>query len=181
MTTFFTLLLAHLLADFPLQTNLIFRLKVAGNMGLALHVAIHVLMTGLLLQDPAQHLDLLLILGVAHFLTDWIKVRFPGEPQWPGFILDQLAHLSAIVLLAIWWPDVTTVLPLWLLLPLILFVFLPAALMLLWVWANDAQQQNRYQQSRPVNWASQRLLSISQRTGWIAVVVVVVCRLILLW
>ncbi|WP_420630614.1 DUF3307 domain-containing protein [Candidatus Leptofilum sp.] len=180
MTTFFTLLLAHLLADFPLQTNRIFRLKVAGNVGLALHVGIHLIMTGLLLQNPAQHIDLLLVLGVAHFVTDWIKVRFPGEPQWPGFILDQLAHLTAIVLLAIWQPAVTAVLPLSLLLPLILFVFLPAALMLLWVWANDAQEQNRYQQSRSVNWASQRLLTISQRTGWIAVVVVIACRLFLL-
>lgn len=181
MTTFFTLLLAHLLADFPLQTNLIFRLKISSNIGLVLHVAIHLLMTGILLQNPGQHVDLLLFLGVAHFATDWIKVRFPGKQQWPGFILDQMAHLTAILFLAIWRPDTTAVLPLWLLLPLILFVFLPAALMLLWVWAKDAQQQNRYQQSRPVNWASQRLLSISQRTGWIAVAVVVACRLFLLW
>jgi nicotinamide riboside transporter PnuC len=65
-------------------------------------------------------------------------------------------------------------------LPLILFVLLPALLMLLWVWANDAQQQNRYHQSRPVHWASRRLLSISQRTGWVAVIIVVACRLFLL-
>jgi hypothetical protein len=39
MTTFLALWLAHLLADFPLQTNRVFRLKIASNAGLALHVA----------------------------------------------------------------------------------------------------------------------------------------------
>ncbi|MCA9900573.1 MAG: DUF3307 domain-containing protein [Ardenticatenaceae bacterium] len=180
MTTFFTLLLAHLLADFPLQTNRIFRLKVTSKAGLALHVLIHVGMAGVLLRTPAHCLDLLLALGVAHFFTDWIKVRFPVEPQWPGFLLDQLAHLGAIASLAWWRPEATAVLPLWLMLPLILFVLLPAALMLLWVWANDAQHQNRFQNSRSVHWASNRLLTISQRTGWVAVLVVLASRLVLL-
>jgi hypothetical protein len=180
MTTFLILLLAHLLADFPLQTNRVFRLKIAGNVGLALHVLIHMLVAGILLQSPAQHLDLLLGLGVAHFVTDWIKVRFSGDPQWPGFILDQLAHLIAILLLAWWRPGVTAVFPLWLIFPLILFVLLPAVLMLLWIWANDSQQQNRFRHSRIVHWASHHLLIISQRTGWIAVVIVLACRLILL-
>lgn len=180
MSTFFIFLLAHLLADFPLQTNRIFRLKVTSNAGLALHVLIHLLMAVLLLQQPARHLDLLLALGVAHFVTDWIKVHFPGELQWPGFVLDQLAHLTAIAGLAWWQPGVTAVLPLWLMFPLILFVLLPALLMLLWVWANDAQQQNRFQHSRSVHWASRRLLTISQRTGWLAVLIVVACRIILL-
>ncbi|MCA9917983.1 MAG: DUF3307 domain-containing protein [Anaerolineales bacterium] len=180
MSTFFVLLLAHLLADFPLQTNRIFRLKVTSNAGLALHVMIHVVMTALLLRQPARYLDLLLALAVAHFLTDWVKVRFPTDPQWPGFVLDQLAHLAAIVALAWWRPVVTAVLPLWLMLPLIIFVLLPAGLMLLWVWANDAQQQNRYQNSRSVQWASRRLLPISQRFGWMAVLIVVACRLVLL-
>ena len=81
----------------------------------------------------------------------------------------------------LWWrPEATAVLPLWLMLPLILFVLLPAALMLLWVWANDAQHQNRFQNSRSVHWASNRLLTISQRTGWVAVLVVLASRLVLL-
>ena len=178
MTTFFALLLAHLLADFPLQTNQIFRLKIAGNMGLVLHVLIHLLVAALMLQMPGQHIDLLLLLGAAHFVTDWIKVRFTGNPQWPGFVLDQLAHLAAIALIAVWRPRVTAVFPLWLLLPLILLVLLPALLTLIWVWANDAQQQFRYQQSQAVQWASSRLLPLSQRMGWIAVLLVLVCRVI---
>lgn len=111
MATFLALLLAHLLADFPLQTNRIFRLKIAGNLGLALHVLIHIVMAAVLIQQPGQHLDLLLILGLAHFVTDWIKVRFSSNPQWPGFVLDQLAHVAAILLLSIVWPGVTAVLP----------------------------------------------------------------------
>ncbi|MCA9945472.1 MAG: DUF3307 domain-containing protein [Ardenticatenaceae bacterium] len=180
MATFLALLLAHLLADFPLQTNRIFRLKIAGNLGLALHVLIHIVMAAVLIQQPGQHLDLLLILGLAHFVTDWIKVRFSSNPQWPGFVLDQLAHVAAILLLSIVWPGVTAVLPLWVMLPLILLVLLPAVLMLLWIWANDAQQQGRFQQSQSVHWASRRLLTISQRTGWLAVVLVIICRLIVL-
>ncbi len=180
MTTFLALLLAHLLADFPLQTNRIFRLKIKGNLGLVLHVVIHIIMAALLLQQPAQYLNLLLVLGVAHFITDWIKVRFPGDPQWPGFVLDQLAHLAAIALLAWWRPEVTAVLPLWLMLPLILLVLLPAVLMLLWVWANDVQEQSRFQESASVRWASKRLLTLSQRTGWVAVFLVMICRFIIL-
>ena len=163
-----------------MQTNRIFRLKLAGNKGLILHVAIHMIMAALLLQQPGQYLDLLLVLGLAHFITDWIKVRFPGEPQWPGFLLDQLAHLAAITLLSLLWPDVTAVLPLWIMLPLIVFVLLPALFMLLWVWANDMQQQTRFQESASVHWASERLLTISQRTGWVAVLLVFACRLIIL-
>ncbi len=180
MTTFLALLLAHLLADFPLQTNRIFRLKLKGNAGLVLHVVIHIIMAAMLLQQPGQYLDLLLVLGLAHFMTDWIKVRFPGNPQWPGFVLDQLAHLLAIALLAWWWPEVTAVLPLWIMLPLILLVLLPAVLMLLWVWANDVQQQTGFQESASIHWASSRLLTISQRTGWVAVFLVIICRLIIL-
>ena len=107
MSTFIVLLLAHLLADFPLQTNRIFRLKITSNVGLALHVLIHVLMAALLLQQPGQYLDLLLALATAHFVTDWLKVRFPTEPQWPGFVLDQVAHLAAIAGLAWWRPTAT--------------------------------------------------------------------------
>lgn len=180
MTTFLALLLAHLLADFPLQTNRIFRLKIAGNLGLIIHVLIHLIVAAVLLWQPGQYLDLLLVLGLAHFMTDWIKVRFPGNPQWPGFVLDQLAHVAAIALLSFWWPEVTAVLPLWIMLPLILLVLLPALLMLAWIWANDAQQQGRFQHSRYIDWASNRLLTISQRTGWVAVLLVVICRLIIL-
>ncbi|MBK8900639.1 MAG: DUF3307 domain-containing protein [Anaerolineaceae bacterium] len=179
MTTFLALLLAHLLADFPLQTNRIFRLKVAGNAGLVLHVLIHILTTALLVRRPASHLDLLLVLGVVHFLIDWIKLRFPHDPQWPGFLLDQLAHLLSLGLLALWQPEVTAVLSPWLMLPLIWLVLLPALLMLLWVWANDVQQDTRYQASPSVHWASRRLLTLSQQTGWATVLLVFVCRFIL--
>lgn len=180
MTTFLVLSLAHLLADFPLQTNRIFRLKIASNLGLALHVFIHVLMVVMLTKQPDRHLDLLLVLAAAHYVTDWIKVRFPGDPQWPGFVLDQLAHLAAIVLLSAWQPELTAVLPLWIMFPLIVLVSLPALLMLLWVWANDAQQHTRFSQSNTVHWASSHLLTISQQTGWVAVLLVFTCRFLIL-
>ncbi len=179
MTTFLALWLAHLLADFPLQTNRVFRLKIASNAGLALHVLIHLLMTALLVRQPASHLSLFLALGLVHFVIDWTKLRLPGDPQWPGFLLDQLAHLVSLGLLALWQREVTAVLSPWLMVPLILLVLLPALLMLLWVWANDVQQDGRFQTSRPVHWASRRLLTLSQQTGWVAVLLVFVCRFIL--
>jgi hypothetical protein len=181
MTTFLVLFLAHLLADFPLQTNRIFRLKIASNLGLALHVLIHMFVAALLMQQPSQHLDLLLALGITHYVTDWSKLHFPGEIQWPGFVLDQVAHLAAIGLLSVWWPGVTAVFPIWIMIPLILLVLLPANLMLLWVWANDAQQQTRFRDSRSVHWASNRLLGISQRTGKVAVLLVLICRIVVLY
>lgn len=179
MTIFLALWLAHLLADFPLQTNRIFRLKIASNAGLALHVSIHLLMTALLVRQPASYLSLFLVLGTVHFLIDWTKLRLPGDPQWPGFLLDQLAHLVSLVLLARWWSGVTAVFSPWIMLPLILLVLLPALLMLLWVWANDAQQDTRYQASPSVHWASRRLLTLSQQTGWAAVLLVFACRFVL--
>lgn len=176
MTTFLALWLAHLLADFPLQTNRVFRLKIASNAGLAFHVLLHLLMTALLVQQPTAHLSLFVMLGFVHFLIDWTKLRLPGDPQWPGFLLDQLAHLVSLVLLARWQMGIMVALSPWLMVPLILLVLLPAMLMLLWVWANDMERDDRYQESSSVQWASRRLLTLSQQTGWVALLLVVACR-----
>ncbi|MBV7338501.1 DUF3307 domain-containing protein [Chloroflexi bacterium TSY] len=73
---FATLLLAHLLADFPLQTNAVARLKMKGGWGLAPHILIHVAVLALLLQDPIRQGTLLLVLGCTHWLIDWIKVSY---------------------------------------------------------------------------------------------------------
>lgn len=178
MTTFLALWLAHLLADFPLQTNRVFRLKIASNAGLAFHVLLHLLMTALLVQQPANHLSLFVVLGVVHFLIDWTKLRLPSNPQWPGFLLDQLAHLVSLALLAQWQMGIMVALSPWLMVPLILLVLLPAMLMLLWVWARDMEQDGRYQESRSVHWASRRLLTLSQQTGWVALLLVVACRFV---
>ncbi|MCI0398497.1 MAG: DUF3307 domain-containing protein, partial [Chloroflexi bacterium] len=73
MDTLATLLLAHLIADFPLQTNRIYALKIRSNAGIALHVGIHLAVTILLLKNALADWLLLLILAVSHFTLDWLK------------------------------------------------------------------------------------------------------------
>ena len=71
------LLLTHVIGDYALQTDSIYKLKTSGGiLGLALHVLIHVLITGLLLQlGFVRNWFLLLLLFVLHFTVDLIKLN----------------------------------------------------------------------------------------------------------
>lgn len=163
MTTFPILLLAHLIADFPLQTNRIYALKTQGNKGLALHVAIHLAVAAMLLDQPWQHLPLLLAYGAIHFTVDWFKLNQTAVRQTPGFVLDQLAHLLTIILLTAWQPALTSLLPGWLIWAGIVVILLPAFLTLMWVLANDLRGD--WPDNATVGWASRRLLKVSQQIG----------------
>ncbi len=167
MSTFFVLLLAHLLGDFPLQTNRIFKMKLANKRGLSLHIAIHVITAAVLIENWWLHWPLLLVLGIVHFLTDYIKIRLqkPGKPLTVGFILDQIAHILAIVVFAWWQPNVQSILPQWLVIIGVILAIFPAIMMLMWVWANDHYIEQRSITSQ-VEWISKKLLPISQRLGW---------------
>lgn len=168
MMTFAVLLLAHLLGDFPLQTNRVFRMKLASKRGLALHIGIHLIAAAVLIENWWQQWQLLLILGVVHFFTDYVKIRLqkPGHPLTPGFIWDQVAHIVAIGLLALWRPDINSILPMWMLVVATFFAVFPAVMMLLWVWANDHYLDKTAVVSEPIVWISQNVLPISQRLGW---------------
>lgn len=74
-----TLLLAHLLADFPLQTNALAKLKRASLTGVFIHVLIYVLITTLVMREPARYWALIGGLGGVHFLIDSIKMRYTHE------------------------------------------------------------------------------------------------------
>jgi hypothetical protein len=132
-----TLLLGHLIADFPLQTNRVYRLKNRHWSGILLHAIIHCAVTGLLLQDAFTYWRMLVALGVMHFVTDWIKLRTPFKLQLVGFVLDQVAHILGLFLLAAWWPDVTGTLPTTLLYPALAYALVPVALMFFSVAASD--------------------------------------------
>lgn len=168
MKTFVVLLLAHLLGDFPLQTNRIFRMKLANKRGLSLHIAIHVLTAAILIENWWLHWPVLLVLGIVHFFTDYIKIKLQkaGEPLTPGFIADQIAHVITIILLAMWQPSVMSILSDWLLLTAVIFAIIPAIMTLLWVWANDHYLEEDSSVSAPIEWISKQLLPISQRFGW---------------
>ncbi|PID62800.1 MAG: hypothetical protein CSB44_03055 [Gammaproteobacteria bacterium] len=98
--TLLALLCAHLLADFLLQTRTMIRRKHELSM-LLLHVLIVTGLSALLL--GSSNPVVLLAIFASHFLFDWLKIRFCDNSALP-FILDQLAHLSVIVLIAITLP-----------------------------------------------------------------------------
>lgn len=168
MSTFVVLLFAHLLGDFPLQTNRVFKMKLASKRGLLLHVTIHVITAALLIKQFWLDWPLLLALASIHFVTDFVKIRTQktGKPLTPGFVADQVAHLMTITLLAVWWPDVVPILPLWLLATAVVFAAIPALMTLVWVWANDHYLDESLTVTSRIEWLSKRLLPLSQRLGW---------------
>jgi hypothetical protein len=175
---FATLLFAHLVADFPLQTNKIYRWKTEGSAGVALHVAIHLLVTAVLLQEPWRYGALFIILGAAHFVIDWAKVRLPAQRQTPGFVLDQMAHVVTVAILAAMYPTTATVLPGWFLYPALVGALIPAILLLLWTVAIDMGKQDK--KDSLVQWAQRRLLPLSQYVGMILLLCVITVWLLVL-
>ena len=130
---FTTLLLAHLIADFPLQTDLIFRLKNKNWMGVALHASVHVVVTGLLLPNSFSAWPLLAALGFLHFLCDWTKLRCQSNSQASIFLLDQTAHVIVLLLLAGLFVGIQPILPFWLICIVVGWAFIPAVAMFHWV------------------------------------------------
>lgn len=130
---FSTLLLAHLIADFPLQTDLIFRLKNKNWMGVALHAGVHVVVTALLLPSSSHVWPLLIGLGFLHFLCDWAKLRCYSNSQASIFLLDQAAHVVVLLLLAGVFMGIQPVLPFWLVCVMAGWAFIPAVAMFHWV------------------------------------------------
>lgn len=95
-----TLLLAHLLADFPLQTNSMAAWKSKSSAMLLLHVVIHVIVLWSLLGLKVELLPLVLTLGAAHWLVDWSKPRLLAMDAVRAFILDQFVHVLCLLVAA---------------------------------------------------------------------------------
>jgi len=79
MTLFTTLMLGHLLGDFLLQTNWVFNFKTRSWVGIAIHTLIHLVATALLLHNWDELWSLFITLGILHFATDWVKIRYPSR------------------------------------------------------------------------------------------------------
>ena len=159
------LLLSHLVGDFPLQTNQIYRLKSQSWVGIALHVAIHVVVTALLIHQPLTVWPMLLLLGVLHFFIDLLKLRLPIKRQSIGFLLDQAAHLSVLILLSRAWATATaSVLPLYTLMPMIIYGLFLATLVFLWVAANELAASG-FDHQPYIRWGRAHLLQLSQYAG----------------
>jgi hypothetical protein len=106
MTAFFWIMcLAHLLGDYPLQTDRLAAAKKTWS-GLSVHVAIHLALLVILVGDAIKVLwPYLLTLASIHFAIDAFKNRMNiVRPQsLVGFYLfDQFLHLLSLIGVALW-------------------------------------------------------------------------------
>jgi hypothetical protein len=102
---FATLFFAHLIADYPLQSDWLVKAKRTWP-GLSLHVAIHLAVLLLLtLPHTAQLWPFLLALAAAHFAIDTFKnLLATYRAQWIAgpYLFDQLLHIVSIWAIGLW-------------------------------------------------------------------------------
>jgi hypothetical protein len=170
-----TLILAHLIADFPLQTNGIFRLKHRHWAGVLLHAAIHGAVAAILLQDPFARWPMLVTLVGVHFTIDWLKLRIDFRLKSLGFILDQITHGLALLLLATWPSEITGVLSPMHLYPALAYALVPSLLMFLSELTADLEGIASHLAKWPVKKTPQIIL-LSHLAGYPLIVGVVILR-----
>lgn len=104
---FWQLLLAHLIGDFPLQFNEIFKLKVKSKWGVLLHCAIVVMISVLFLVPYVLTMRMwcgIIILICSHFIIDWTRVIFSKKANLDNlwmFLLDQSLHIFMVWLVSL--------------------------------------------------------------------------------
>lgn len=168
-----TLLLAHLFADFPLQTNGLAKLKKESLTGVFLHVLVYITITTLFLVHPQRYWMLILGLGITHFLIDALKTRYKQTFEPYYFVFDQCLHFLSIAIatyLALFYyphppesivPDDIIMIALFCTLPLAFMVFC-------WVWVNSLNEE-RVQNHLLLKWAKHQMLNLEQRIGLVLV------------
>ena len=188
-----TLLLAHLLADFPLQTNALAKLKRASLTGVFIHVLIYVLITTLVMREPARYWALIGGLGGVHFLIDSIKMRYTHEQHeqvlprqcahiftcaFPlsqqsleicYFVLDQCFHFLSIGLAAylatVCYAKLPqSILPYEITLVAVGFALLLAFMVFCWVWVNSLSEE-QVKRHIVLQWAKHQMLALEQSIG----------------
>ncbi len=106
MDFFLTLYLAHVIGDFPLQTDAIFRLKQKSTWGVTVHVLVCTLVNIVLLAQMLEHLFIwltILFIAVIHITLDRTKMFlavFRDKDGLGYFFLDQGLHLLSLMLAA---------------------------------------------------------------------------------
>jgi len=169
MDLLITLLIAHLFADFPLQTNALANLKEKHWYGVFLHVLVHVSVMALLISNSQHYWPLIFSLGVAHFLIDLGKLFCPAKKGVRYFLVDQLLHVSSILIATyiaqqVWHPAPTTALPDGWSLLVLSGALVPALMVLIWVWLNTLSQEY-IAQFQLLHWTKHRLLTLEQSIG----------------
>jgi len=101
---FWFLLLAHFIADYPLQTNWIVVNKNRSGV-LFLHVLIHFLVSLIFVLIYAREVwPFVILLAIIHFLIDTGKYYFnKTRPNWvvAPYFIDQSIHLVSLVCIAV--------------------------------------------------------------------------------
>ena len=105
MYLFYRLLLAHIIADFPLQTNQIFKVKTNTEWGVLIHTLI-VLLFSILFAFPylenLKVLIILLIIFLSHTVIDKLKMEYSKKTKNQSMrilLLDQALHIAIIAVL----------------------------------------------------------------------------------
>lgn len=106
MFLFYRLLLAHIIADFPMQTNQIFKVKANTEWGVLIHTLIVLIFSILFafpyLEDP-KVMIILLVIFLSHTVIDKLKMEYSKKTKNQGIrilLLDQALHVAIIAVLA---------------------------------------------------------------------------------
>lgn len=164
-----TLLLAHLLADFPLQTNALAKLKKASLTGVFIHVLVYVLITALVIREPARYWALIGGLGITHFLIDGLKTRYLQSFETFYFVIDQCLHFLSIGIatyfaLVYYTEPPQSILPLGVVLVAVGCAFILAFMVFCWVWVNSLREE-QVKRHFLLQWAKHQMLELEQRIG----------------
>ncbi len=176
MNLLITLLLAHLFADFPLQTNRLAKLKRTSLRGVFIHVLIYMAVTALLLHQPFRYWPLVIGLGAIHFLIDALKRVCNKVDEIRCFIIDQCLHFASVLgatylVYQYWSPIPTGILPTGLLIGSFLCAFTLAAMVFFWIWTNGLNE-DQIRHYLLLQWVKHRALAFEQRVGLLLFAVV---------
>ena len=107
MFLFYRLLLAHIIADFPIQTNQIFKVKTNAEWGILIHTLIvlifSILFTFPFLEDP-KVIIIIIIIFLSHTVIDKLKMEYSKKTKNQSesiriLLLDQALHIAIIAVL----------------------------------------------------------------------------------
>jgi hypothetical protein len=105
MFLFYRLLLAHIIADFPLQTDQIFKVKTNTEWGVLVHTLIVLIFSIFFafpyLEDP-KVIIILLVIFLSHTVIDKLKMEYSKKTKNQSIrilLLDQALHIAIIAVL----------------------------------------------------------------------------------
>ena len=168
-----TLLLAHLFADFPLQTNGLAKLKRESLTGVFLHVLIYVTITACFLSYPFRYWGLVLGLGAAHFGIDALKIRYKQTFEPYYFVFDQCLHLLSIIVatyiaLTYYHQPPQSIVSYEIMTLALGCALLLAFMVFCWVWVNSLNEE-RVRNHFLLYWAKHQMLELEQRIGLVLI------------